>query len=230
MSALAGLLAVGLGMGLAPAASARTRARGARRRGRVTTTEIVEGYLERIKAYNGTCVNEPEGILGPISTIPDAEKLNALITLNLRPENREKWGFDERKARSQTDDADDDPGMPDALEVAAQLDAKFKRTRHLSGPLHGVVIAIKDQYDTVDMRTTSGADAFWADDRPPDDATFVARLREAGAIILAEANLDEYAGGAARSSFGAQSATPTTPSVIPGARAEAPAWRWPRTS
>ena len=38
----------------------------------VTATELVELYLERIKAYNGTCVNEPEGILGPISTIPHA--------------------------------------------------------------------------------------------------------------------------------------------------------------
>ena len=34
-------------------------------------------------------------------------------------------------------------------------------------------MAIKDQYDTFDMRTTSGADAHYANDRPPDDATFV---------------------------------------------------------
>src|SRR5262245_34976856 len=51
----------------------------------ITVTELVELYLERIKAYNGPCVNEPEGILGPISTIQHAGKLNALITLNLRP-------------------------------------------------------------------------------------------------------------------------------------------------
>ena len=63
-------------------------------------------------------------------------------------------------------------------------------------------MAIKDQYDTFDMRTTSGADAFYANDRPPDDATFVKRLREAGAIILAKANLGEYASAAPRSSFG----------------------------
>ena len=65
--------------------------------------------------------------------------------------------------------------MPDALETAARLDSSFARTGRLVGPLHGVVIAIKDQYDTFDMRTTSGADAFWANDRPPDDATVVAR-------------------------------------------------------
>ena len=169
---------------------------------KTTVTDIVEGYLERIKAYNGTCVDEPQGILGPISMIAHAGKVNALMTLNLRPAARAAWGFDDRKARSMTDAADDDPNMPDALQVAAQLDAKFAKSAKLAGPLHGVVMAIKDQYDTFDMRTTSGADAFWANDRPPDDATVVARLRAAGAIILAKANMDEYAGGDARSSFG----------------------------
>ena len=63
-------------------------------------TDVVQGYLSRIKAYNGTCVSEPQGILGPITTIPNAGKVNALITLNLRPVNRIAWGFDDRKARS----------------------------------------------------------------------------------------------------------------------------------
>ncbi len=85
--------------------------------------------------------------------------------------------------------------MPDALETAAKLDAEFAKTGKLVGPLHGVVIAIKDQYDTFDMRTTSGADAAYANDRPPHDATFITRLREAGAIILAKANMGEYAAG-----------------------------------
>jgi amidase len=171
----------------------------------VTTTEIVNRYLERIKAFNGTCVNEPQGILGPISTIPNAGQLNALTTLNLRPATRVAWGFGERKARSMTDPVDDDPDMPDALETAADLDAYFAKTGKLIGPLHGVVMAIKDQYDTFDMRTTSGADAFWANDRPPDDATFVQKLRDAGAIILGKANMGEYAAGGitgTRSSFG----------------------------
>lgn len=168
----------------------------------ITTTELVELYLKRIQAYNGTCVDQPYGILGPITTIPNAGQINALSTLNLRPENQKTWGFDERKARSLTDRVDDHASMPDALEIAAAMDKKFAETGQLMGPLHGVVMAIKDQYDTFDMRTTSGADAFYANDRPPTDAEFVARLRNAGAIILAKANLGEYASGIPRSSFG----------------------------
>lgn len=178
---------------------------GAILRRQTTVTEVVTRYLERIKAYNGTCVNEPQGILGPISTIPNAGQLNALTTINLRPAARAAWGFSTRKARSQTDAVDADPNMPDALETAAALDASFARTGKLVGPLHGVVMAIKDQYDTFDMRTTSGADAFWANDRPPDDATFVKRLRDAGAVLIAKANMGEYAAGGitgTRSSFG----------------------------
>jgi Asp-tRNA(Asn)/Glu-tRNA(Gln) amidotransferase A subunit family amidase len=121
----------------------------------------------------------------------------------LRPATRKAWGFDDRKARSVTDKSDGDPKMPDALEVAAAEDAYLAKTGKLIGPLHGVVMAFKDQYDTFDMRTTSGADVPYANDRPPDDATFIKRLRDAGAIILAKANLVEYANGTSpRSSYG----------------------------
>ena len=189
---------------------------GAIRGGQITTVGLVELYLKRIKAYNGTCVNEPQGILGPITTIPNAGQINALSTLNLRPATRTKWGFDDRKARSLTDRADDSRSMPDALEVAAAQDRQFKQTGNLVGPLHGVVMAIKDQYDTFDMRTTSGADAQYANDRPPDDATFVRRLRDAGAIILAKANLAEYAVDGARSSFGGTFCNPYDTEREPG--------------
>src|SRR6187551_3540361 len=81
----------------------------------VTTVALVEQYLWRIQAYNGTCVNQPQGILGPITTIPHARQINALATLNLRPAMRTKWGFDARKARSLTDKTDTLPSMPDAL-------------------------------------------------------------------------------------------------------------------
>ncbi len=167
----------------------------------VTSTELVKLYLARIKAYNGPGVREPNGILGVIETIPNAKQINAIATLNLRPATLKSLGFPERMARSLTDPVDNDPAMPDALEVAAAQDAHFKKTGKLVGPLHGVVMAIKDQYDTFDLRTTAGADVPYANDRPPADATFIKRLRDAGAIILAKATMGEYASGTPRSSF-----------------------------
>jgi len=193
---------------------------------RLTATELVTKYLDRIKAYNGTCVNQPQGILGPISTIPHAGKLNAIMTLNLRPATRQAWGFDSRHARSQTDLVDDDPNMPDALEVAADLDAQFAKTGKLVGPLHGVVLAIKDQYNTFDLRTTAGGDAFYANDRPPRDADFVKRLRAAGAILIGKSNMGEYAAGGITglaAPGAARCATPTIPSGARVHRAAAPA-------
>ncbi|MGH9202555.1 MAG: amidase family protein, partial [Vicinamibacterales bacterium] len=186
------------------------------RSGQITTAGLVELYLRRVKTYNGRCVNEPQGILGPITTIPRAGQINALATLNLRPAARKTWGFDDRKARSMTDRADDARNMPDALEVAAAQDRQFKQTGRLAGPLHGVVMSIKDQYDTFDMRTTSGADAQYANDRPPDDATFVRRLREAGAIVLAKSNLAEYATDGGRSAFGGTFCNPYDTERVPG--------------
>jgi amidase len=185
-------------------------------RGELTSTRLVQLYLNRIKAYNGTCVNQPDGVLGTITPIKNAHQLNALMTLNLRPTEREKLGFDPRKARSLTDPADADPAMPDALEVAAQQDAYFASTGKLIGPLHGVIFSIKDQYDTFDMRTTAGMDAAYANDRPPRDATFVKRLREAGAIILAKANLGEMGSPNSRSSFGGPFCNPYDTERSPG--------------
>jgi Asp-tRNA(Asn)/Glu-tRNA(Gln) amidotransferase A subunit family amidase len=165
----------------------------------VSTVDIVNLYLTRIKAYNGTCVSQPQGLLGPISTIAHAGQINALATLNLRPGARKTWGFDDHHARSLTDTVDGDPAQPDALETAAEQDKAFARTGTLVGPLQGVVVGIKDQYDTFDMRTTNGADIAYANDRPPLDSTVVARLRKAGAIILAKANRGSYQ---SRSAFG----------------------------
>src|ERR1700745_3195950 len=115
-----------------------------------------------------------------------------------------------------TDPVDDNPAMPDALEVAAQQDAFFAATGKLVGTLHGVVFSIKDQYDTFDMRTTAGMDAGYANDRPPRDATFVKRLRDAGAIILAKANLGEMGTPTSRSSFGGAFCNPYDTERSPG--------------
>jgi amidase len=132
------------------------------------------------------------------------------------PATLERWGFDLRKARSLTDRTDGAINMPDALDVAAAQDRELARTGRLVGPLHGAVLAIKDQYDTFDMRTTAGGDVQYANDRPPDDATFVKRLRDAGAIVLAKANLAEYAVDGARSSFGGTFCNPYDTEREPG--------------
>jgi amidase len=187
-------------------------------RGELTSTRLVQLYLTRIRAYNGTCVEQPDGVLGagPIKPIKNAHLLNALMTLNLRPSTRDKLGFERRKARSMTDSVDGDPAMPDALEMAAKQDAYFASTGKLIGPLHGIVFSIKDQYDTFDMRTTGGMDAAYANDRPPRDATFVKRLRDAGAIILAKANLGEMGTPNSRSSFGGPFCNPYDTERSPG--------------
>src|SRR5437764_432229 len=144
----------------------------------LTATELVNAYLKRIEAYNGTCVKgaiDPATALqlGDIEPIEHAGKLNALITINVRGK------------RSKTDTSDTDSAMPDALETAKALDQEFARTGRLKGPLHGIVFAVKDQFDTFDMRTTSGAAANYANDRPPRDAEIIPRLRNAGALTLA---------------------------------------------
>src|SRR5262249_45725664 len=99
------------------------------RKKQISSRDVVEAYLRRIKAFNGTCVKEPQGILGPITTIAHAGQINALSTLNLRPAARAMWGFDPRKARALTNGADDAANMPDALETAAEQDRQFGRTR-----------------------------------------------------------------------------------------------------
>jgi len=174
-------------------------------KGELTSTDVVRRYLTRIKAYDGPCVSQPDGVLGPFTTIKKAGQINSLITVNLRPAARAQYGFDKRKGRSLTDEIDNNPAMPDALEVAAKQDAQFKATGKLVGPLHGITFAIKDWYDTFDMRTTSGADAAYANDRPPRDAEFIKRMRDAGAIILAKANVGS---GISRSPFGGISCNP----------------------
>src|SRR4051794_27009278 len=181
----------------------------------LTASQLVNDYLKRIAAYNGTCVkgavDPATGFqLGDIEPVEKAGQLNALITLNLRGK------------RSKTDTTDDSSDMPDAVDRARQLDAEFARTGKLVGPLHGIPFAIKDQFDTFDMRTTSGAAANYANDRPPRDAEVVARLRKAGAIILAKGNMGEYASGD-RSTFGGTTCNPYDTSRSAG-RSSGGAW------
>lgn len=80
-----------------------------------------------------------------------------------------------------------------ALTIAAQADAT-RAQKGMTSPLLGIPIAVKDNYDTVDMPTTGGCGC-WDGNQTSGDATMVAGLRAAGAVILAKASLDEFAYG-----------------------------------
>jgi len=80
---------------------------------------------------------------------------------------------------------------PRALERADELDRAYRRGG-LSGPLHGIPMIVKDNYDTADLPTSGGSLAL-KDSVPPDDAFQVRRIRAAGAIVIAKSNLFEFA-------------------------------------
>ncbi len=88
---------------------------------------------------------------------------------------------------------------PNSVTEARQLDAERKAGR-LRGPLHGIPVILKDNFDTADMPTTGGS-VFLEGSLPPDDAFTVRKLREAGAIILAKTNMSEFASSAGRNGF-----------------------------
>ena len=80
---------------------------------------------------------------------------------------------------------------PRALERADELDAAFAASGFV-GPLHGIPMIVKDNYDTHDMVTSAGSASLEAS-IPPDDSFQVRRIREAGAIVLAKSNMTEFA-------------------------------------
>ena len=141
---------------------------------------------------------------GMIVGIPNAGQVNAIGTLNIRGERSVtcKGEFDRHPAKGPLP-----PGappvceffrqQPDALERAAELDAKYGCNPDLEAmPMYGVVFSFKDPFDTKDMRSTGGGDARYDIDFPARDHVLVEQLRNKGAIIFAKAVNTEYNGRA----------------------------------
>jgi Asp-tRNA(Asn)/Glu-tRNA(Gln) amidotransferase A subunit family amidase len=104
---------------------------------------------------------------------------------------------------------------PKAAADARALDAE-RRTRGARGPLHGIPVLLKDNYETKDLLTTGGSLAL-SGVVPRDDAFQVRKLRQAGAVILGKVNLHELALGLTTvSSLGGQTLNPYDVTRAPG--------------
>ncbi len=105
---------------------------------------------------------------------------------------------------------------PEALQLAARLDAEYKARKGKVGPLHGIPLVLKDNFNTRDM-PTSGGNVAMRTSQPSADAFTVERMRKAGAIILGKTNLQEFArGGVSISSLGGQVLNPYDLTRTPG--------------
>src|SRR5947207_2827719 len=141
---------------------------------------------------------------GMIAGKPNAGQLNALATLNIRGERSVtcKGEFDRHPSLGPLPPGappvcDEFRHLPDALETAAALDARYGRNPPLDElPMYGIVFSFKDPFDTKDMRTTAGGDAAYDIDVPARDHILVEQLRDKGAIIFAKAVCTEYNGRA----------------------------------
>jgi Asp-tRNA(Asn)/Glu-tRNA(Gln) amidotransferase A subunit family amidase len=104
---------------------------------------------------------------------------------------------------------------PRALQTAAEMDRLDRGTR-AERPLHCVPVILKDNFHTADMPTTGGSKTF-ASLQTPADGFVVRKLRDAGAIVIAKANLHELArAGTTVSSLGGQTKNPYDLSRTPG--------------
>src|SRR3954452_3899688 len=82
---------------------------------------------------------------------------------------------------------------PEARAAADALDAERARGGK-RGPLHGIPVLVKDNYETIEMPTSAGSIAL-ASFHPRRDAFMVQRLKSAGAVIIAKTNMHELAAG-----------------------------------
>lgn len=115
----------------------------------ITSEELINIYLERIKKYN--------------------DQYNALITIN---EN--------------------------AINEAKELD-KERQNGNIKSSIHGIPIIVKDNIDVLGTATTAGSKAL-SDNYPNENALIIQKLKDAGAIIIAKANMSKFAFYASSSS------------------------------
>jgi amidase len=91
---------------------------------------------------------------------------------------------------------------PDAMQIAETLDRE-REEKGPRGPLHGIPIVLKDNIDTNDKMTTTAGSLALEGSVPLQDSFVAEQLRKAGAVLLAKANLSEWANfRAERSSSG----------------------------
>ncbi len=134
-----------------------------------TSFDLVEATIAQIHAgYRSGALSARELVQAYLDRIAANDKqgpaINALISLN-----------------------------PRALDEADRLDAALKSSG-LVGPMHGVVVVIKDQADVAEMPTTLGSVLF-KDHWPRRDCFVAARLKAAGAIVIGKATLGELGAG-----------------------------------
>lgn len=104
---------------------------------------------------------------------------------------------------------------PNATRIARALDLE-RASKGSRGPLHGIPMVLKDNFDTFDMPTTASAVAL-AGFTPPDDGYQVRKLREAGVVFIGKTNMHEFARGIETiSSSGGQTLNPYDPRRNPG--------------
>jgi amidase len=175
---------------------------------------------------------------GMVAGVPNAGQLNAFETLNIRGERSItcKGKFDAPPGTPLPAGA---PAVcekfrqqPDALELAAKLDAQYGSKPDLEKlPMYCTVITVKNWYDVNDMRSTGGNDVNYAQDFAPWDMTIVTQLRNKGAIISgitiasepsfrleapAKAKTAYVGGNAVRSTWGGTTCNPYDTERTPG--------------